>query len=75
MPTKIRKSFQTAIEELQHTISYNDEMYGRTGDPNFAKFRDDNIRTLIELKEYILKRERQDGEDQLDIEDWLEENK
>jgi len=67
MAETIRKSFQTAIEELQNTISYYDKQYACTGDPNFAKFRDDNIRTLIELKEYILKREREAGEDQLEL--------
>lgn len=58
----IRNSFKSTIEDLQSSISYFDEQYMRTGDPNFAKYRDDNIRTLVELKEYILKRERLERE-------------
>lgn len=60
--SRIRLSFQEAIKDLSASISYNDEQYAKTGDPNFAKFRDDNIRTLRELKEFILKEEKKEEE-------------
>ena len=60
--SRIRLAFQETIKELSASISYNDEQYAKTGDPNFAKFRDDNIRTLRDLKEFILKEERLEEE-------------
>jgi len=68
----IRDSFRATIEDLQNSISRNDEMYHKTGDPNFAKFRDDNVRALTDIKEYILKREREEAERYSDGETQME---
>ena len=54
-----RNKYRHILEELSNTISDYDQRFHETGDPNFALFRDHNIRHLQELKEYILKKERE----------------
>ena len=67
MTLEIRAKYQRTINELTDSVSHLDEQFTRTGDPNFAKFRDDNIRTLRDLKEFILRQEREAKYTQLDL--------
>ena len=60
-----RDKYQKIIKEYTDSISFYDKKYMETGDPNFALFRDANIRTLQEIKEYVLAKE--DEESQLNL--------
>ena len=63
-----RKKYEDTIRELEHSIASYDEKYTRTGDLNFSLFRDHNIRQLQDLKEFILKREREIREESAQLE-------
>lgn len=49
-----RKKFEKMINDYQDKIHEFDKQFVITGDPNYALYRDHQIKLLVELKEHIL---------------------
>jgi hypothetical protein len=58
---KIRKDYQERITHYENNIAYHLEQWTVTGNPEHKLFADHDIKQLNEIKNYILKKEKEQG--------------